>query len=277
VSSSDRLRSIHDLLVFSIAEILDDALTGRAVVHPRLVEVMKDKGTLRDATFVSLNYDILIDNALLAQHAVVDLDYGINFANYTPYRRGTDEWHAPRTGRSVPLYKLHGSLNWLYCPACRSVELTPMEKRIAKYRTDPGSCICKACDAPCVPVIVPPTFFKVFGNLFLREIWHKAEMATSEADRIVFCGYSFPDADVHVRYLLKHAELREMKRRKVFIVNEHGQKQQAERDAEWDRYVRFFRDKGTVHWTNLGFQQFAGDSDAVEDPANWNTTMRIGK
>jgi NAD-dependent SIR2 family protein deacetylase len=277
VSGNDRLQRIHDLLVYSIAEILDDTLAGKAVEHPRLVEKLKAREALQNTTFVSLNYDILIDNALLAQYPDIHLDYGISFANFEGQSAEMNGWHSTLPYKSIALFKLHGSLNWLYCPACRAIELTPMEKRIAKYRTAPGSCVCRNCDGPSVPVIIPPTFFKAFGNLYLREVWHKAERAVADADRIIFCGYSFPDADVHVRYLLKKAEKYEPKARQIFIVNEHEDKADAARGGEWDRYVRFFHDKHAIHWTRLGFQDFAEDPVSVVDPANWNTSMLVGR
>lgn len=54
---------------------------------------------LKTTAFISLNYDILIDNALTEIHDVIDLDYGIQFTNFEK----TDDWHKPRVNRA----KLH--------------------------------------------------------------------------------------------------------------------------------------------------------------------------
>jgi hypothetical protein len=193
-----------------------------------------------------------------------DLDYGVEFTNYAPYT-----WQRPRPGRGVRLLKLHGSLNWLYCPTCRTVTLTPKEEGICKLKWDPEQCLCRECETLAVPIVIPPTYFKVLSNLFLRQVWDVAERALGDCERIVFCGYSFPDADVHVRYLLKRMEINAPRNPEVFIVNEHTSKTADERDAEKLRYLRFFRVKERVHWTTLSFQDFARSPEAAFDRANW--------
>jgi hypothetical protein len=54
-------------------------------------------------------------------------------------------------------------------------------------------------------VLITPTFLKDLNNLYLKNIWHNAFIDITEAEKIVFIGYSFPDADFEMRYLLKKA------------------------------------------------------------------------
>ena len=54
--------------------------------------------------------------------------------------------------------------------------------------------------------MVPPTYFKNMSNVFLATIWNRAEQALRRAEHVIFCGYSFPDADIHIKYLLKRAQ-----------------------------------------------------------------------
>jgi len=103
------------------------------------------------------------------------------------------------------------------------------------------------------------------SNLYLRQIWHAAEQTLIKCDRIIFCGYSFPDADVHVRYLLKRVEVNTGRNPEVFIVNEHHDKKETDRQSEKDRYTRFFRDKAKIHWTPLSFQQFCENPLSIEE------------
>jgi polysaccharide pyruvyl transferase WcaK-like protein len=112
--------------------------------HKQLVHNLMMKDKLRETVFVSTNYDILIDNALALHSEEFDLDYGIDFVNVTD--RNTDINTDKYTGKkrlqpeqSVKLYKFHGSLNWLYCPACNTIELTPFEEAAAR------STICHLC------------------------------------------------------------------------------------------------------------------------------------
>jgi hypothetical protein len=80
-----------------------------------------------------------------------------------------------------------------------------------------------------VPMIIPPTYFKVMESLHLRQVWWRAEQALITADRIVFCGYSLPDADMHVKYLMKRAEVNRPQPPDVYVVNNHHKKKAAEK------------------------------------------------
>ena len=254
-----RLQHMHEVLIFLIAEILNHKLQGNATHHPRLIRSLKKARWLRQTSFISLNYDILIDNALLrAQHEYdLDVDYAIEFQNF-----GT-EWKKPRRSRSLRLLKLHGSLNWLYCPTCRAIRITTKEKGVCRLKWQPEECTCATCETLAVPIIIPPTYFKALSNLYLRQIWHAAEQALRACKRVIFCGYSFPDADVHVRYLLKRVEVNGERTPEVFIVNEHTGKSDASRRAEQDRYQRFFRNKASIHWTGMSFEEFCENAKAI--------------
>lgn len=248
-----RIQHLHDILIFLIAEILDHKLKHEATHHPQLVMGLYDAGWLAATTFISLNYDILIDNALIGarDRFDLDLDYSIEFSNFN------GEWTRPRAANRLSLFKLHGSLNWLFCPTCRAIRITPKDKGICRLKWEPEQCLCLKCQTLAVPIIIPPTYFKVLANLYLTQIWHSAEAALQDCDRIVFCGYSFPDADVHIRYLLKRMEVNSRKNREIFVVNEHRDKTDEARKLEQNRFHRFFRDKSRVHWTNLSFEEFA--------------------
>ncbi|MBW2079260.1 MAG: SIR2 family protein [Deltaproteobacteria bacterium] len=256
-----RLQHMHDVLVLLIAEILDQKLRGNAIHHPQLIHSLHECGNLANTSFISLNYDILIDNALIPSRPDhdLDLDYGIDFMNFN------GDWKRPRQTKSLRLFKLHGSLNWLYCPTCRATRITPKEKGVCHLKWQPEDCLCSQCETLAVPIIIPPTYFKALSNLYLRQIWHAAEQTLRECSRIIFCGYSFPDADVHVRYLLKRVEVNSGRTPEVFIVNEHGDKRGTARKAEKDRYTRFFRDKSKVHWTSLSFEEFCVNPVSVEE------------
>jgi len=56
------------------------------------------------------------------------LDYGIDFVNF----ERINDWKRPHKNKAVVLLKIHGSLNWLYCPTCNHIELTPKEKGAIK-------------------------------------------------------------------------------------------------------------------------------------------------
>lgn len=246
-----KIQQVREDLIFMIAATLDQKLRGQGVHHRRLIERLRDEGKLLQTAFVSLNYDILIDNALADLYPDFDLDYGMEFTNFQRAR----DWHRPDPEKSVRLYKLHGSLNWLLCPACISLTLTPKKKRVASLALSPS--VCDNCDSKMVPIIIPPSFFKVMSNYHLQQVWHKAEISFRPARRFFFCGYSFPDADIHVKYLLKRVETSKSLSPDIYIINNHDDKSEHEKREEELRYKRFFKDASRVHYTNRSFEEFS--------------------
>ena len=105
------------------------------------------------------------------------------------------------------------------------------------------------------PVIVPPTFFKDLSNVFLGVVWHQAECRLQEAEHIIFCGYSFPEADMHVKYLIKRAQINRTRTLKVSIVNYHPGKSSDRVEEELKRYTRFLGRE--VDYTEFSFEEFA--------------------
>ena len=118
--------------------------------------------------------------------------------------------------RNIKLLKLHGSTNWLACPACGRV-FVDYEEDIAvlEYAV---KCTCPHCRSEIIAengddehapklrsILITPTFLKDLNNLHLKNIWHNAFIDIREADHLVFIGYSFPDADFEMRCLLKKA------------------------------------------------------------------------
>lgn len=245
-----KIQNIRDQAIFLIARILKEKLEGDRPTHDALIARLKHEGRLQTTAFISLNYDILIDNALTDIHNTVDLDYGVEFTNFAR----PDDWHEPRLGRSAKLFKLHGSLNWLYCPTCITLTITPKDKSVSTIADAPRPC--DTCQTNMIPIIIPPTFFKVMSNYFLQQVWREAERVLMSAERIIFCGYSFPDADIHIKYLLKRAELNRGTTPDIFIFNSHEKKKDELKKQEKERYKRFFCDKKRVIYLNKSFKDF---------------------
>jgi SIR2-like domain len=133
-TNSGRLRFIAQYLVFLVAKVLDDKLRGHARFHRQLVSALSNANELRNMVFVSTNYDILIDNALMEEKANgTNLDYGVEFRNFD----NPVDWSRPALDRCVQLFKPHGSLNWVSNFALAS---------------------CRYCQSVYAPLIVPPTF-----------------------------------------------------------------------------------------------------------------------
>jgi hypothetical protein len=174
--------------------------------------------------------------------------------DFVDYREGT---FIRPDKRGIPLFKLHGSLNWFHCPTCNNLRLTRQRKAAYDLIFNPRNATCPKSKTIYSPAIVPPTFYKNLSKVFLSDVWYRAETALLETQHIIFCGYSLPDADIHVKYLIKRIQ----KNRspglplRFTVVNNHRDKTEENRQEEKSRLVRFLGDG--IHYSDLSFQQFA--------------------
>jgi hypothetical protein len=143
---------------------------------------------------ISLNYDVIADNALFAlalqaarenpelpaarrsQHRLPNYGCDIRTAAYSerPHNFGS-------------LLKLHGSLNWIYCPNCHRLDIGLVEVGPELIYTrkvlddlyqevnlhDKYSCqgaFCKDCQFPTRPVLITPTFRKDYRNPHIAQV-----------------------------------------------------------------------------------------------------------
>jgi hypothetical protein len=278
VDQMGRLRRLEQHLTLLISIVLDAKLREGGGHHRALLDRLGDLKK-SNICFISLNYDIVLDNALtlhrMLSPSCFDVDYGIEFTNFRRDRlkRHPAEWEQPRPELAVQLLKPHGSLNWLYCSTCCNVTLTPGEKGVVQGILDPAQYECPECLGQISSIVVLPTFFKVMTNFHLQQVWRKTEAALQTADRIVFCGYSLPDADIHIRYLLKRAELNrsvESVHPDIFVVNSYPGKDENTKKEEQLRFKRSFRHPEKVRYTNLSFEDFAAGGlqvlDSVQSP-----------
>ncbi|RLG10554.1 MAG: hypothetical protein DRN64_02745 [Thaumarchaeota archaeon] len=246
-----KIEQIRNALIFLIAKVLDEKLQGKIIHHKELVKRLKKEENLRQIAFLSLNYDIIIDNVLVNLYPEFHLDYGIDFINF----ERENDWKRPNKNKAVLLLKIHGSLNWLYCPTCNHIELTPRKKEAIKafYKAKK----CSECKTPMEPVIIPPTFYKEMTNPFIQKVFLKADKVLRSAERIFICGYSFPDADLHIKYLLKRAEQFRGETPDIYVINNHSNKTEQQKNEEEQRISRFFKNKEKIHYTDLSFEEFA--------------------
>jgi len=259
--SRDKIKDTRNALIFLIGKVLDDKLRNKPTNnnHRKLIDKLREEGTLKKTAFISFNYDILIDNVLNSLRDTDDrlyLDYGIDFIN--------EDWEKPDPDNSIFLFKIHGSLNWLYCPTCNKMEHTYDQKeKVYRSICENELCSFKGCAMPLEPVIVPPTYYKDMNNLFIQEIFLKSEEILRNAKKIFFCGYSFPDADIHFKYILKRAELFNQNPPEVVIINRNPDRKYSkkEKNKEENKISRIFKNKKCIKFTNLSFQDFVKKID----------------
>ncbi len=237
----ESLVQVYEDFLYAITEVLSKKLETPTGYHKTLIERLRCENKLEETVFVSLNYDILIDNALLKKN--LRPNYNI------PFTRGY-----PKRGQKIPLFKLHGSLNWLYCPRCVEIEYTEMTKGAAGLLSNDKKCA--NCGQTMVPMLIPPTFLKQLKNPYLQQIWQRADTVLRNCRRIIFCGYSLPEADLPLRYLLKRIQINrkiEDYPLDIYVVN----KSNGVSDWTKEQYLRFFGQIQIHYLDDMNFQTFA--------------------
>lgn len=105
------------------------------------------------------------------------------------------------------LMKLHGSRSWLYSGRPAFYGETIFDTcGVNGWSPDSDRVFKEWITADKVPLVVPPTAGKTnfFNNETIRLEWRHAFNSLRDADRIWLVGYSFPETDLLVRFLLQH-------------------------------------------------------------------------
>jgi len=161
---------------------------------------------------VTTNYDLFVERSL--RHRPMRRGFGpgcyygglprpqLLIGTTLPFSVLKPERWVELTG-AVPIYKLHGSLNW-----------SKAKDGLETYQ-DLRPAFRHGGDAAIVPPVlekdVPP---------WLRPIWSGAEKTLSEAECWIVCGYSLPTYDVAVNQLLRRAAEGRVKH--IFVLDPNG-------------------------------------------------------
>ncbi|MCC7169269.1 MAG: hypothetical protein IT459_02375 [Planctomycetes bacterium] len=187
------------------------------------------------ASIITFNYDLLYDWGLSAVGMMLRtpmLSYGLG-------GRATQSHEAdqlfmtatncivPPYSGSIPLLKLHGSLNWMSCEACGQITIYPSECiEWDDIRIDGYELACAGCrSARLSPLLLPPSEDKEMKPLAF--VWQHAEQLLDAADLVVFIGYSLPEYDVHALDLFRRTCSGFHARRKQLILVDPGPAAQA--------------------------------------------------
>lgn len=164
---------------------------------------------------ISTNWDILLDNSI---KNVIERKYNgqavVDYCSQISSYDQDDNSVKPGLemlglgGFNIKLLKLHGSLNWLQCPRCLRVYVDFYNKIALNHYFEPKKC--RHCNNhfgehnshKLVSNLIMPTFLKNFSNPQYKVIWQNAGIELSEATKVVFIGYSLPQADFEMRQLL---------------------------------------------------------------------------
>jgi len=229
------------------------------------VRASKEYRSKDPVSVISANWDILLDNSI--NQAILNGGHNavVDYCCYISSREEHDHSIKPgleklgEGGFNVKLLKLHGSLNWLQCPRCARMYAKFSEKIGINTFSDPISC--RHCDKNfpeekgnhiLTANLIMPTFLKDLSNPQYKIIWQNAGIEISEADNLVFIGYSLPSADFEMRQLLSRMT---RKNAAIHVVDYCNEQQQSHLKKHW---------KGFFGERNISFE-FSGARNYVEN------------
>jgi hypothetical protein len=195
-------------------------MMGKGGLMKKLMQ--KELKAKRVISIVTFNVDLLAENALSCltkgrPNANWCLNHAYGFsaakeplvASSSEYQ-GSFAYDGDRA--EIPVFKMHGSVNWVFQHRDENppADLVSKEREffvVTNERLPTGRLTYVKRGGKgrktwyLSPLIVPPVYEKHgFIKRHLQEVWDGASAALGTADRIVFWGYSFPQADTHARH-----------------------------------------------------------------------------
>jgi NAD-dependent SIR2 family protein deacetylase len=223
--SPRRLRLIRRFSIHRAFQILDTSFKPSPAIE-RLLRDLMGVGTL---SVVCINWDIVLEKHFTAMN--MHYDYGSSVRPLDPGLRGSEQG-------GIPLFKMHGSTNWVYCDSCRTLfagspeegksalhrsvfleaedfrflRKRKLAKKLSQIRRQEREC--PGCGCILTARVGTFSFRKDFVIQQFQTIWQQAHSALRDSDTWLFVGYSMPEADFEFRHLLKSAELANRERRR---------------------------------------------------------------
>jgi hypothetical protein len=190
-------------------------------------------------SFISLNYDTLLDNAIcqcVADKIIDDFTYGVPLYDFSlPFDRLNIFKNKGCRENGVPLFKPHGSLNLVSCPHRQA------HYGDGFYYSKDGLIAvkcegerCPACGSHPKPLIIPPLYnksdyiranavkfptinFRSTAELYRTYLDPKIKKVLENAEEIVVIGYSMPAYDFDFKTLLITSLMKNKNRKRISL------------------------------------------------------------
>ena len=218
-ASYNLLSSIRNYLIYAVDNSISNKLDKYRSYSDLAIKLLDKRHSYGDEdrmSIISLNWDNYFDKMLAyrissrhpyyqnAHHKNMSLDYctyDYSFAN----NQSTIPSILKKTSgyTNLKILKPHGSTNWGYCSNCTRLYISYGTRIQSTFE-----CI-KYCNKrftrkhiTLTPIMITPTFIKDIGNIHLKNIWSNAGIEISEANKLIFIGYSLRPEDFYFRQLL---------------------------------------------------------------------------
>lgn len=218
-----------------------------------LLERLFDDFDAETTAVLNMNWDTVFEQGLARTQSIRDIDYGCA-ARACSFRDDALRYRRP-SGEKAHILKPHGSVNWLYCDACRETFWVPPSESLKVASTlfrhrdwqnlfsgkVPASVEvlqpnCLNCGAAALGTrFATFSYRKALDFPMHSASWRTAETYLKRTIDWVFFGYSMPSADFEFKHLLKRVQLAEQPRPRITVIT--GGK---DADTTVERFERFF-------------------------------------
>lgn len=225
-----------------------------------------------DYTFITYNYDLLLERSLNALGIPMSYGFTANEIVSENQKGGfitnNVRWNVPmdsRPSNCVMVLKMHGSINW-------SLERTVDNPYLFikdEYYKGFGEC---------EGFIQPPTWQKRQNSRGgsetdggLLSLWSNAIKALSTATKIVVIGYSFPITDYYVKSMFQIGLKNNIGLRKFLVVNPslNGEKSKDDYISRMRTiFNEQFMNSGLVEFVPYGLRDVLGRAADQQNPCN---------
>ena len=200
--------TIRESFLSLVVETLRSSVSTEGVMWRNYTRLLKFLAQPTAASFMTFNYDLAIENALISQTFAID------------YCTGDPPIDARPNLRKV--LKLHGSANWVLCNECHSFKILDDYAIPQKFEGMRGELHdqskCKSTNR-FQNLLIPPTWNKSNYATQITSVWQKAIEEISTATHLFIIGYSFPRTDVFFDQLLGLALKHSRNLRTVLVVD----------------------------------------------------------
>jgi len=239
-SASD-LRVVRRAILVRMTRMLEQRYrAAKKTAGPawQALEQFFEKLDLDDVTVLSMNWDMVFERGVMRTQGVKQFDYGCG-AQPAQFRKDRLIRARPGGTQTLRLLKPHGSVNWLYCDACREIFWVPPDQieRVAKalFREKDWRVLETDGLLTSLPETIDPacphcrgkalgTRFATFSYRKALDFamhaasWRSAEQDLKRTADWVFMGYSMPPADFEFKQMLKRVQLSEPHRPIITLI-----------------------------------------------------------
>lgn len=221
----------------------------------RMLEQLFDQFNTQTTAVLSMNWHMVFERGIARAQSIRQIEYGCH-ASPVSFIKGKLS-RRRFSGDTLHILKPHGSINWLYCDACREtfwvgpsdtdrVAQTLFRRRDWDVVLGGAKLKLPATLALAYPHCEAESLGTRFATFSYRKAldfpihaasWRITEQYLKTTVDWVFIGYSMPAADFEFKHLLKRVQLTEKTRPNITVIT--GGR---DADATIARFTKFFGD-----------------------------------